>query len=163
MKKLLVAATSVLLLAGISAPAGAIPSGKSPTSPAGAGVGKESTAMAATDAQREQALEKHITKLHTKLQITTAQENLWAAVVQSMRDSEALTDKAVDKREAMVGDGTAVDNLRSYGDIAQAHADGVKKLATAFAPLYAAMPREQQKVADAVFAHREPHDKHATK
>jgi hypothetical protein len=76
-----------------------------------------------------------------------------------MRDSAVELDKAIDKRESIVDSAPAIDNLNAYGDIVQAHADGVKKLAAAFSPLYASMPDDQKKLADDVFAHRMHKDK----
>jgi hypothetical protein len=92
--------------------------------------------------------------MHAKLGITPAEESQWNSVAQTMRDSAVQLDTAIDNREAIVGSATALDNLKAYGEIAEAHADGVRKLATAFAPLYAAMPDDQKKVADDVFAQR---------
>jgi protein CpxP len=46
---------------------------------------------------------------------------------------------------------TAVDDLRAYQGIADAHADGLKKLIPAFEALYLTMPDEQKKNADAAF------------
>ncbi len=106
------------------------------------------------DAKRSLAVERHIKDMHAKLKITPAEESQWAAVAQTMRDGAVELDKAIDKREAIVGNSPALDNLNAYGDIAEAHADGVKKLAAAFSPLYAAMPDDQKKVADDVFAQR---------
>jgi protein CpxP len=114
---------------------------------------------AAADAKRSLGVEKHIKDMHAKLKITPAEESQWAAVAQTMRDSALELDKAIDKRESIVGSAPALDNLNAYGDIAQAHADGVKKLAAAFSPLYAAMPDDQKKLADDVFAHRMHKDK----
>jgi periplasmic protein CpxP/Spy len=51
---------------------------------------------------------------------------------------------------------TAIDDLRSYAAIADAHAAGVKKLETAFEPLYASLSDTQKKAADAMFQRR-PH------
>jgi protein CpxP len=101
-------------------------------------------------------VEKHIRALHLKLKITAAQESQWADVAQTMRDSATELDKAIDKREAIVGSATALENLNAYGDIAQAHVDSVRKLATAFSTLYSSMSDDQKKVADDVFAQR-PH------
>jgi hypothetical protein len=98
-------------------------------------------------------VESHIKDLHAQLHITAAEEPQWAAVAKAMRHSATETDKATDKREALVNSANAIDNLNAYGDIAQAHADGVKRLAAAFAPLYASMSDDQKKEADAVFAH----------
>jgi hypothetical protein len=49
---------------------------------------------------------------------------------------------------------TAVDDLKSYGEIADAHADGIKKLTPVFAALYASMSDAQKKEADAIFRGR---------
>jgi hypothetical protein len=46
---------------------------------------------------------------------------------------------------------TAVQNLRSYQQFAQAHVDGLKNLTSAFETLYDAMPDAQKKNADEVF------------
>ncbi len=46
---------------------------------------------------------------------------------------------------------SALDNLRNYQMIADAHADGLKKLVPAFATLYGAMSDQQKATADAVF------------
>ena len=46
---------------------------------------------------------------------------------------------------------TAVDDLKTYQKIAQAHVDGLKNLIASFETLYAAMPDTQKKIADDVF------------
>ena len=46
---------------------------------------------------------------------------------------------------------TAVDDLKSYSEIADAHADGLKKFTPAFEPLYAGMSDAQKKSADTLF------------
>ena len=48
---------------------------------------------------------------------------------------------------------TAVDDLKSYGEIADAHANGIKKLTPVFADLYASMSDAQKKEADTLFRH----------
>ena len=148
MKTIVAALTSALLVSGAYAQSPSSPPGKTPSSDA------STAAMAKADAKRDMALESHIKDLHAQLQITPAEETQWGAVAKAMRDSAIETDKAIDKREALVNSANAVDNLNAYGDIAQAHADSVKRLAAAFAPLYASMSGDQKKVADAVFAHR---------
>ena len=46
---------------------------------------------------------------------------------------------------------TAVQDLQTYQQFAQAHVDGLKNLTAAFSTLYDAMPDAQKKVADQVF------------
>jgi hypothetical protein len=121
-----------------------------------------SSAMMKSDAKREAAVEKHIKALHASLKITAAEESQWANVAQTMRSSAKELDSAIDKRKASRNSATAVDNLKAYGDIAQAHVDSVKKLAAAFGPLYSSMSDDQKKLADEVFAQRGHAEKKVT-
>jgi protein CpxP len=148
MKTIVAALTSALLISGAYAQSPGSPPAKPPSSDA------PSAETAKPGAKRDMGVESHIKDLHAQLQITAAEETQWAAVAKAMRHSAIETDKAIDKREALVNSANAIDNLNAYGDIAQAHADGVKRLAAAFAPLYASMSDDQKKAADAVFAHR---------
>ena len=77
-----------------------------------------------------------------------------------------LSDPAMGRLTAQVGfandliakreesSGTAVDDLNAYAGVVQAHADGIKKLGVAFAPLYSSMSAEQKKLADDAFSRR---------
>ena len=47
----------------------------------------------------------------------------------------------------------AVDDLKSYGEITDAHADGIKKFTPVFATLYDSMSDAQKKQADTLFRH----------
>jgi protein CpxP len=111
-------------------------------------------AMTKADAKRDMKVEKHIKDLHAKLKITPAEETQWDTVASTMRSNATDMDAAIDQREATHSSATAVDDLNAYGAIAQSHADAVKKLSEAFAPLYASMTDDQKKVADHVFSHR---------
>jgi len=119
------------------------------------------TPDASADAQS--AVTKHINALNSSLKITAAEEPQWSAVAATMRANASDLDGAIAKRTANADNATAIDDLNSYADIAQAHADGIKKLATAFSALYAAMPDDQKKVADQVFSHRHENGKMASR
>ncbi len=155
MKKLAVTLISTLLLSGAYAqtPAATTPNAMANTSGA--------PAADKSDAKRDAKNEKHIKDLHAKLKITAGEEALWTPVAQTMRDNIVQIDKAVDKRESVIGSASAIDDLNAYADVAQAHADSVKKLAMVFGPLYAAMPDAQKKIADDVFIQRGHNDLHA--
>jgi len=105
----------------------------------------------AAKASRADRVEARITMLHTKLVITPAQEDLWKNVTQVMRDNaqtmEALMKARADKAKTM----TAVDDLKSYAEIADAHADGLKKFVPAFEALYASMSDAQKANANTLF------------
>jgi len=150
MKKIIVVAASALFMTGAFAQASApAATGTPPSAPM-----KHSMTNA--------GVESHIKDLHSKLKITSAEEDQWNKVAQVMRDNAAQMTDLMSKREANQYTMTAVDDLNSYGDIAQAHADGVKKLSAVFEPLYSSMPDAQKKTADAVF-HPRQHRAKATK
>jgi periplasmic protein CpxP/Spy len=103
---------------------------------------------------RSEGPKERIKHLHDLLKITANQEALWSGVAQVMLANAAAIDSAIKDRARNAKDMNAVDDLNSYQSIAAAHAVGLKKLATAFAPLYSAMPEAQQRNADVVFGHR---------
>jgi hypothetical protein len=96
-------------------------------------------------------VDTRISNLHTRLQITAAQESLWQPVAQVMRDNASTMDSLRQSRMANTNTMSAVDDLRSYGQVVDAHADGVKKLTSAFEPLYNSMSDPQKRNADLIF------------
>lgn len=110
-------------------------------------------AMASADTKRDVAVEKHIKDLHATLKITPAEETQWSAVAATMRDNARDMDQAIDRRAANKTNATAVDDLNAYAEIAQVHANGVQKLASAFSGLYSVMSDGQKKEANEVFSH----------
>ena len=107
--------------------------------------------------ERHMEVEQRIKHLHDKLQITSGQEQAWGDVAQTMRDSEANVSALIQSRHKSAGNMTAVEDLESYQQIAQAHADGLRKVTNVFSPLYNSMPEAQQKNADKVFSGFEGH------
>jgi hypothetical protein len=105
-------------------------------------------------------LEKRISNLHDKLHITAAQETQWTAVAQTMRDNAESMDALIKDRSANAGAMTAMDSLRSYQKLAEAHEDGLKKFIPAFQSLYDQMSADQQKAADTAFRNHGSHEKH---
>ena len=70
-----------------------------------------------------------------------------------MRDNAANMDKLIaEKHQKGPQNMTAVDDLQTYQQFAQAHVDGLKNLTSAFKSLYNAMSDDQKKNADQVFA-----------
>src|SRR5665213_547650 len=103
-----------------------------------------------TPAQHMTHVETHIKDLHAKLGITKDQESKFNDLAQAMRD-EASTMYAARKEKMEAKNATAVEELQSYGDLAQAHADGIKKLQAPFQALYDSLSAAQKKKADALF------------
>jgi periplasmic protein CpxP/Spy len=97
-------------------------------------------------------VELRIKELHSELKITPEQQPQFDAVAQAMRDdAKAMEDAIAQRREAKSM--TAVDDLKAYQAIADAHSQGLQKLIPAFQALYDTMSPEQKKNADAVFSH----------
>jgi len=113
-----------------------------------------SSATSNSDAKRDLAVEKHINQLRATLKITAVQEAQWNEVAATMRENAKEMDRAIDKRIAIAETATAVDDLKAYEDIAQTHANGVRKLTDAFSGLYSTMSDDQKKAADEAFSHR---------
>ena len=82
-------------------------------------------------------VESRITQLHAELKITPDQESKWNSVAQAMRDNEANMEKLVAEKHQQGPQGlTAVDDLKTYQEFAQAHVDGLKNLTSSFSSLY---------------------------
>ena len=108
-------------------------------------------------AAMKQEVESRIKTLHAKLRITPNEEGAWNDVAQAMRDNEATISGLIHERHHSAANMTALDDLQSYQQISQAHADGLKKVTAAFTPLYESMPDAQRANADKVFSGFEGH------
>jgi len=98
--------------------------------------------------------EARIKELHAKLKITPAQEELWNNVTRVMRDDAKTMEALIKARSEQESSMTAVDDLKSYSGIAEAHADYLKKFIPVFEPLYTSMSDAQKKNANLLF---QPH------
>jgi protein CpxP len=123
----------------------------------------QNAATTPTTPTKGETVEQRITALHASLKITPNEEAQWNNVAQAMRENAAAMDKLVaSNRTTSPQNMTAVDDLKAYQTVAQAHVDGLKNLISAFSTLYGAMPDAQKKVADTVFSTsgREPAPTH---
>ena len=140
MKKALVMLASAVAMSGAfaqtSAPASA-PTSTSAAAPAG-------------KAGHERNVEDRIAYLHSQLKITAAQETQWNAFADVMRNNGQTMGQLFQQRRAETNL-SALDDMKQYATIAQAHADGMKKLVDAFDPLYTSFSPEQKKLADVTF------------
>lgn len=96
-----------------------------------------------------------VKQMHDRLMITEAQEPQWGKVAQAMNDNAKTLDKLTQARIDQAKEMTAVDDLKSYGEITQAHAEGIQTLTPVFATLYDSMSAPQKKQADIIFRHGE--------
>ena len=101
-------------------------------------------------------VEARITQLHKELKITKDQEGDWNTLAQDMRDNAHQMSSLLQERVAAGKSKpmNAVDNLKSYEQITDAHAAGLKKITPDFEKLYDEMSPAQKKTADTVFNQR---------
>lgn len=139
--------------ATMNAPSSAAPMAQAPRTAA------PSSAAARTDTAKPRSnsqVEAHITQLHKQLKITQDQESDWNKMAQDMRDSaQQMSSLVAQRNDAAKGKPmNAVDNLKNYAEIADAHADSLKKITPDFEALYDKMSPAQQKTADHLFNQR---------
>lgn len=146
MKKALVIVACALAANGVFAQASA--SAAMPTSPTSPASHVSSTSPAARHQAR---IDERIAYLHKQLKVTSAQETQWGAFADAMREDGQTMSQLYERRVSSLPNESAVDNMRGYAEITQAHADDVKKLAAAFEPLYASFSPEQKQAADTTF------------
>jgi len=97
------------------------------------------------------AIEARIKAFHSKLKITEAQEEQWNKLADVMRENAATMEALIKERKNQGKNLNAVEDLKSYSRIADAHAAGLHKFIPVFETLYDSMSDEQKKNADKIF------------
>jgi hypothetical protein len=106
----------------------------------------------------EERVEGRIKELHAQLHITPAEEPQWNEFAQVMRENARDMDQAFMQRAQQYSTMNAVQNMQSYEQISEQHAQLVQKLIPAFQKLYDGMPDQQKRLTDQVFrANAEKH------
>src|SRR5690348_6111180 len=109
----------------------------------------------------QERVEQRIKELHAQLRITPAEEPQWNQFAAVMRDNARAMDQAFMQRAQNFETMNAVQNMQSYQQLSQVHAEDLQKLVPAFQKLYDAMPEQQRQLADQVFrANAEQHAQH---
>lgn len=96
-------------------------------------------------------VERRIAGLQRRLKITPEQQPQWDAFAGVMRQNAAHIEALQRDRAEKVATMNAPDDMRSYAEVARAHADDLQHLAAAFDALYASMTPEQKAAADRTF------------
>ena len=121
--------------------------------------GQPAAASTPADNSVEARVDAFIKKLHAQLHITAAEKAEWKEFTAVIRQNARRMERAFNKRMRELDTMNAVDSLKSYERLAEAHAKRLKRLVPAFEKLYAALPPKQKKLADKAF--REDIQKHA--
>jgi hypothetical protein len=92
-----------------------------------------------------------IKELQGKLKITEAQQELWKNLTQVMRENakemEAFNKEKAENAKNM----NAVDFLKHYSKVTEAHSEKLKKFIPPFEAFYASMSEKQKKMTDKYF------------
>jgi protein CpxP len=112
---------------------------------------RETTADTTANNGVEAGVEARIKDLHAKLHITPAEQAQWDQFAEVMRDNAREMNKAAMEHAQQVPSMGAVEDLKSYEQLAEAHVQRLQKLIPAFESLYNTMPAQQKQVADQVF------------
>jgi hypothetical protein len=148
---------SLAVAALLSIPAGALAQSQQTaatqgaTTPPPAGAGSPMPSHPVPGRNAEERVEQHIRQLHSQLRITPAEEPQWNEFASVMRENARDMDQAYLQRAQQFATMNAVQNMQSYEQLAQEHAQHVQKLVPAFEKLYGAMPDQQKRLADQVF------------
>ncbi len=102
-----------------------------------------------TPAARVDQVEARIASLHTRLKITTEQEAQWAAFTTVMRANAKQMGELYQTGNPQTM--SAVEAMRHYAKISQAHAEEIDNLVIPFEALYNMMAPAQKKAADDAF------------
>jgi periplasmic protein CpxP/Spy len=116
-----------------------------------ASASSESASAAPNEAPGPAVVEEHIKELHRKLKITDAEKPQWDALTQVMRDNAQAMMDLQKQRAADASSMNAVDVVKSYESVIEAHEDGMKKFVPAFEALYNTLSDSQKASADAMF------------
>ena len=101
------------------------------------------------------SVEARIRDLHKKLHITEAQKPQWDALAMVMRDNAQAMVDLQKQRAADSQSMNAVEVIKSYESVIEAHESGMKKFVPPFEALYNTMSDAQKKSADSLFRNRE--------
>ena len=146
-----VLAAPFAMAAGYTAqPAAATIAGPEPEVLAQTSTSPATTEAAPADSSAD-PVEAHIKELHNRLHITAAQQAQWDSLVQVMRNNAKAMDDLQKQRGENAKAMTAVDAVKSYQAVIEAHEAGMAKFVPAFQTLYESMSPAQKKTADAMF------------
>jgi len=113
-------------------------------------------AMAApADSSAMTPVEARIKTLHKQLHITEVQKPQWDALATVMRDNAQAMVDLQKKRASDAQSMSAVEVIKSYESVIEAHESGMKKFVPPFEALYNTMSDAQKKTADSLFRNRE--------
>lgn len=147
---------AIVLASPLFAASGYLPRAAATKSPAAREIiaqagSPEAMASPASEPAGNASVEARIKELHKRLRITNVQSVQWEALAQVMRDNAQAMVDLQKQRAENAKSMNAVDVVKSYAEVIQAHEDGMKKFIPAFEALYNSLSDAQKKIADSMF------------
>ncbi len=106
-------------------------------------------AGSAAPSQRDMRVQQQLHDLYTRLRITPAQQPQWNTFASTLQANADHMHELWASRPA--GAVSALEDMRNYAQLAQAHAGDMQRLVAAFTPLYTSLSPEQKAAADQLF------------
>jgi hypothetical protein len=100
--------------------------------------------------------ESLIKDLQGKLQITDAQQELWKNLTQVMRENAKEMEAFHREKAENAKNMNAVDSLKFYSKVIEAHSEKLKKFIPPFEAFYASLSEKQKKMTDKYFRSGKP-------
>ncbi len=105
----------------------------------------------ATTAQVRAATDVHLAQMRGRLKITPAQVPQWDVFATVSRENAEEMHERFERRRTGLARFDAAQNMADFAQISELHARQLVRLSAAFQALYATMPADQQREADAYF------------
>jgi hypothetical protein len=132
------------------------------TPPAAHSAAPAAQAPASHPGKERAGIDTLIDHLHDSFKITPQQEPQWQNVAKVIRENAQTLSNLAKARSEHAKTATAIDDLKSYAEISEAHAAGTRRMIPVFQALYDSMSAEQKSAADAEFReHFHEHQHHA--
>lgn len=108
-------------------------------------------ATGATTSRVRAATDAHLAEMRGRLKITPAQVPQWDVFATVSRENAEEMHERFERRRVGLARFDAAQNMTDFAQISELHARQLVRLAAAFQALYATMPADQQREADAYF------------
>ncbi|MBC7433024.1 MAG: Spy/CpxP family protein refolding chaperone [Rubritepida sp.] len=108
-------------------------------------------ATGVTTAQGRAATDAHLAQMRGRFKVTPAQVPQWDVFATVSRENTEEMHERFERRRAGLARFDAAQNMADFAQISELHARQLVRLSAAFQALYALMPADQQREADAYF------------
>lgn len=103
------------------------------------------------DRMLDQRVQQHITQLHQELGITPAQQQQWDQFARTMWQNAHQMHDVLQQRAERIGSMNALEDMQSYAQLSEVHAQDMQRLSSTFRSLYESMSPRQQQNATQIF------------